>query len=148
MFRGWSAHTLDDKGRIVIPSRFREIVKAGGGDTVMVTRFDNCLYVYPLNEWVRIEEKFANLSETTDTMRNFRRFFIGGAFDCNCDRLGRVLIPPALREYAELEKEVVLAGALEHFEIWSRDRWHAADSAMEVALKDETVRSAVAKLGL
>ena len=148
MFRGSSSHTLDEKGRIIIPSRFRDIVRAGGGDAVMITRLDDCLYVYPLNEWAKIENRIVTLSETSDTMRSFRRFFIGGAFECGCDKQGRVLIPTSLRDYAALNKEVVLAGALEHFEIWALDRWDKVDKGMEAALQDEAVRNDIAKLGL
>lgn len=115
---------------------------------MMITRLDKCLFVYPLSVWSKIEERIVKLSETSDTMRNFRRFFVGGAFECICDKQGRVLIPPTLRDYAVLEKDVVLAGALEHFEIWSKEKWAKVDKDTETALQEEGVRNDIAKLGL
>jgi MraZ protein len=109
---------------------------------------DNCLYAYPLDKWRQIEDRIVALSETSDTVRSFRRFFVGGAFECNCDKQGRVLIPPTLRTYAGLGREIILVGSLEHFEIWSQERWETADKEMEAALQDEGVRNDIAKLGL
>jgi len=148
MFRGSSSHTLDAKGRIIIPARFRELLSTDNGDMAMITRLDNCLFAYSLAEWTKIEERIVALAETSAQMRNFRRFFVGGAHECACDKQGRVLIPQSLREYAGLEKDAALVGALEHFEIWSLERWTATDKEMEEALLDESVRNDIAKLGL
>lgn len=148
MFRGSSNHTLDAKGRIVIPSRFRELLVTDNGGMAMITRLDNCLFAYSLPEWAKIEARIVALAETSAQMRNFRRFFVGGAHECACDKQGRVLIPQSLREYAGLEKDAVLVGALEHFEIWSLERWTTTDKKMEEALLDESARNDIAKLGL
>jgi MraZ protein len=148
MFRGISTHTIDAKGRIIVPSRFRNVIEAGGGDTVMITRMDRCLYAYSTSEWNKILDRIKDLAEKSDAMRRFRRVFVGGAFDCNCDKQNRVLIPPTLREYAELAKDIVLVGVLDHFEIWSRDNWDKENEAMEKDMLKEEVRNEISKLGL
>lgn len=147
MFRGSSYHTLDAKGRIIVPARFRDLIRANG-DGVMVSRMDSCLVAYTFPEWHRIESKILALSEKSENMRRFRRVFIGGAFECNCDRQERILIPPSLRQYAALEKEIVLVGVLDHFEIWSRENWDKENSHMEEDMGKEAVRNEIAKLGL
>ena len=148
MFRGSSAHTLDAKGRIIVPSRFRDVIRAGGGDTVMITRMDGCLYAYSANEWNKILDRIMDLAEKSDAMRRFRRVFVGGAFECNCDRQNRVLIPPTLRDYAKLIREIVLVGVLDHFEVWSRENWEKENEAMENDMLKEEVRNEISRLGL
>jgi MraZ protein len=148
MFRGSSIHSLDPKGRIIIPSRFRDVIRAGGGDAVMITRMDGSLFAYALDRWGRIEEKILDLAEKSDTMRRFRRVFVGGAFECACDKQGRVLIPPTLRDYANLEKEIILVGVLDHFEIWSKDNWEKENQLMESDMLKEEVRNEISRLGL
>ena len=148
MFRGSSFQTIDSKGRIIIPARFRDIIKAGGSDGVMVTRLDRALFVYTFDQWSKIESKILSTTETSEYMRRFRRVFIGGASDCNCDKQGRILIPPILRKYAELDKEVVLVGQIAHFEIWSRENYEQEVMQMEEDMKKEVVSNEIAKLGL
>ncbi len=148
MFRAASYHTIDDKGRIKIPSRFRDVIKAGGVDGVMVSGLDKGLFAYTFDEWRKIEAKIMSLAEKSDTMRRFRRVFIGGASECFCDKQDRILIPPPLRQYAEIEKDIVLVGALDHFEIWSKANWDKENAAMEKDMKKEEVRNEIAKLGL
>jgi transcriptional regulator MraZ len=148
MFRGSSTHTLDAKGRIIIPSRFREPIREGGADAVMITRMDRCLCAYPLNEWGKVEEKIMTLAEKDYAMRRFRRVFVGGAFECGLDKQLRVLIPPSLRDYATLEKEIVLVGVLDHFEIWSKDNWEKENQLMENDMTKEEVRIQISRLGL
>ena len=148
MFRGSSFHNLDAKGRIIIPSRFRDVIKADGGDGVMVSRMDSCLVAYTANEWLKIEGKILALAEKSENMRRFRRVFIGGAFECSCDKQDRILIPPSLRQYAGFEKEIVLVGVLDHFEIWARDSWDQENSILEEDMKNEEVRSEIARLGI
>jgi MraZ protein len=123
MFRGRSLHTLDVKGRIRIPSRFREILKRRFDDQLVITNFDRCLIAYPLPEWERIEERLGELSLVRQDVKAFQRFFISGATECNFDKQGRILIPPTLREHAQLEREVVLAGMVKSFEIWAKPLW-------------------------
>ncbi|MGD9366300.1 MAG: division/cell wall cluster transcriptional repressor MraZ [Desulfobacteraceae bacterium] len=148
MFRGSSAHNLDAKGRIIIPSRFRDVIRTNGGDVLMITRMDGSLFAYALNEWSKIEERILALAEKSDHMRRFRRVFVGGAFECNCDKQSRVLIPPTLRGYANLKKEIVLVGVLDHFEIWSKENWEKENEAMELDMSKEEVRNEISRLGL
>jgi len=147
-FRGTSFHTIDEKGRVIIPSRFRDIIKNGDRNSVMVSRMDKGLVAYPFHEWNRIEAKISGLEEKSESMRRFRRVFIGGAFDCQCDKQDRILIPPTLRQYGSLEKDIVLVGVLDHFEIWSRKNWDKENFEMEKDMKKEDVRNEIAKLGL
>jgi len=148
MFRGSSFHTIDAKGRIVVPKRFRDVMEDGSGSSLMVSRMDKGLVAFTLKEWEKIESRILALAEKSENMRRFRRVFIGGAFECNCDKQDRILIPPTLREYAGLGKEIVLVGVLDHFEIWSRENWDKENTAMEKDIKREDVRNEIAKLGI
>lgn len=148
MFRGSSFHTIDPKGRIIIPARFRSVIKDVGSDEIMISRLDQCLVAYTFKQWHEIETRILSLAETSESMRRFRRVFIGGAFDCACDKQGRILIPQSLREYAQVLKEIVLVGSLDHFEIWSRENWERENLYMEEDLKKEDVRNEIARLGL
>ena len=148
MFRGSSFHTIDEKGRVIIPTRFRDVIRVGGGNGVMVSKMDKGLFAYTYEEWNNIENKILSMAEKSGNMRRFRRVFIGGAFDCNLDRQGRILIPPTLRQYSELLKEIVLVGVLDYFEIWSRENWDNENVNLETDLQKEEVRNEIAKLGL
>ncbi len=148
MFRGSSFHTIDPKGRIIVPARFRDVIKAGGSDRVIVTRLDQALFAYTLDEWNKIEARIMSLKDTSEYMRRFRRIFIGGASDCAYDKQGRILIPPVLRQYAEIEKDIVLVGQIDHFEIWSKERYDEEVLQMEKDIKKEEVSNEIAKLGL
>ncbi|MBC8393869.1 MAG: division/cell wall cluster transcriptional repressor MraZ [Deltaproteobacteria bacterium] len=148
MFRGSFFHTIDEKGRIIIPARFRDVIKAGGGDGVMISRMDKSLFAYSFEEWGKIENKVLALAEKSEYMRRFRRVFVGGAFECNSDKQGRILIPPILRQYSEIDRETVLVGVLDHFEIWSRENWERENTQMEEDMKIEEVRNEISLLGL
>ncbi|MBW2248428.1 MAG: division/cell wall cluster transcriptional repressor MraZ [Deltaproteobacteria bacterium] len=148
MFRGSSFHTIDSKGRIIIPARFRDVIKAQGSNGVMVSRMDGALVAYSYDEWRKIETRILSLAEKSENMRRFRRVFIGGAFECSCDKQDRILIPQNLRQYSEIEKEIVLVGVLDHFEIWSRKSWDRENIHLEKDMKKEGVRNEIAKLGL
>ena len=148
MFRGSSFHTIDAKGRIIIPARFREVVNADNHQSIMVSGMDNCLFGYTFAEWSKIENRILSLAEKSENMRRFRRVFIGGAFELTIDKQDRILIPPALRMYAKLDKEIVLVGVLDHFEIWDRASWENENQNMGQDLRKEEVRNEIAKLGL
>jgi MraZ protein len=148
VFRGSSFHTIDEKGRMIIPSRFKELIRASGSDAAMISRLEKFLVVYTLPEWAVIENRILSMVEKDDSMRRFRRIFIGGAFECPCDRQGRILIPASLREYAELNREIVLVGNLDHFEIWSQSNWNRENEQMEMDFQNEEVRNKIAGLGL
>jgi MraZ protein len=148
MFRGSSFHTIDNKGRIIIPARFRDQIKNNGQTGIMLSRMDNCLVGYTFDEWNKIEKRILSLAEKTQSMRRFRRVFVGGAHECIGDKQDRILIPPALRQYAHLEKELVIVGVLDHFEIWSRENWEQENQDLEKDMQEEDVRNEIAKLGL
>ena len=125
MFMGEYNHTVDAKGRLIVPSKFREQL----GDEFVVTKgFDSCLFVYGNPEWAEMEKKLTALPVTNASARKLTRFFLAGATTCEVDKQGRILIPSVLRDYAGIEKEAVLVGTGSHLEIWSKERWLAINS--------------------
>ena len=125
MFMGEYNHTVDTKGRLIVPSKFREQL----GDEFVVTKgLDGCLFVYSKSEWDNIEEKFRNVPLTTKDARKFARFFFAGAASCEVDKQGRILLPVVLREYAGIEKDVVSVGVFNRVEIWDKDKWQESNS--------------------
>jgi MraZ protein len=122
MFRGRSRHSLDEKGRLAIPARFKEVLKEKNDQCLVLTNHDNCLWAFAKEDWRTIEEKAAELSLFDRAVSTYRRYFISGAQECPLKQ-GRITIPPDLREIAGLQKEVVLVGELKLFEIWDREKW-------------------------
>lgn len=122
MFRGRSRHTLDEKGRLAIPARFKDTLKLKEESCLVVTNHINCLWAFAKDDWRVIEDKAANLSLMDSAVNTYRRYFISGAQECPIKQ-GRITLPPDLREIADLKKEVVLVGELNLFEIWDKDRW-------------------------
>ena len=123
MFRGRFEHIIDSKGRISIPAKYRELLAEKHDERLIITNFDRCLVAYPYEEWRNVEEKIGSLSMVKKEAKVFQRFFVSGAAECPIDKLGRILIPPTLRSYARLERDVVFAGMLKKFEIWSKERF-------------------------
>ena len=125
MFMGEYNHTIDAKGRLIIPSKFRESL----GDEFVVTKgMDGCLFVYDNEEWKKFEEKLLSLPMMDKQVRQFTRYFLAGAASVEVDKQGRILIPAVLREFAGLDKDVVLVGVASRIEIWSRERWEGTVS--------------------
>lgn len=125
MFMGEYSHTIDAKGRIIVPAKFRESL----GDNFVVTKgLDNCLFVYTSEDWRKFEEKLRTLPLTNKDARKFTRFFLAGAAEMEIDKQGRILIPSVLREFAALEKDVVLVGVGSRIEIWDKVRWNESIS--------------------
>ncbi|KAE9637007.1 division/cell wall cluster transcriptional repressor MraZ [Defluviitalea raffinosedens] len=122
MFMGEYQHTIDTKGRLIVPAKFREEL----GDVFVITKgLDNCLFVYPYTEWKIFEDKLKTLPLTSGNARKFVRFFFAGAVECSVDKQGRILIPNNLRVYSGLEKDVILIGVSNRVEIWSKENWEA-----------------------
>ena len=123
MFRGRYEHAIDSKGRISIPSKFREILTEKYDDRLVITNFDHCLAAFPYEEWALIEQKVNSLSLVKKEAKAFLRFFYSSAIDCLIDKQGRLLIPQTLRDYANLQKDIVLVGEGRKIEIWAKERW-------------------------
>ena len=133
MFMGEYSPTIDTKGRLIIPSRFREEL----GETFVVTKgLDGCLFVFSDEEWKAFEIKLKSLPLTNKNARQFARFFVAGATPCELDKQGRILLPATLREFAGLEKDVVLTGMLNRIEIWSKEKWNENNSLDDVAMDE------------
>src|SRR5690625_509603 len=133
MFMGEFQHNIDDKGRIIVPVKFRESL----GKTFIVTRgLDQCLFVYSLDEWSILEKKLKRLPLTKKDARAFTRFFFSGAVESTVDRQGRINIPAPLRQYAALEKECVVIGVSNRIEFWSRDIWEQYFQESEASFAD------------
>ncbi len=127
MFMGEYNHSIDAKGRLIIPAKFRDQL----GDEFIVTKgLDGCLFAFPKDEWQVFEEQLRKLPLTQKNARKFTRFFMGGAATCELDKQGRILLPQNLREFANLDKDVVLSGNLNRIEIWNKTAW-AENSAYD-----------------
>lgn len=113
-------HSIDEKGRLIIPSKFREEL---GNTFILAKGLDHCIFVYPMPEWSRVEERLRQLSFTHADARSFSRFFFSGAVESEMDKQGRVQLPPNLREYASLDRDVVTIGVSARMEIWNKQTW-------------------------
>lgn len=141
MFMGEYNHTIDAKGRLIVPSKFRETL----GDTFVVTKgLDGCLFVYDNKEWGIFEEKLKSLPITNKEARQFVRFFLAGAAEVEVDKQGRILVPNVLREFAELNKDVVLIGVASRIEIWSKERFEGMTTYEDM----DEIAEHMAELGL
>ena len=124
-FKGEYSHSIDPKGRLIIPAKFRELL----GDQFVVTRgFDGCLFVFAEEGWERFEEKLQALPMDKPEARQLSRFFLAGAIDADVDKQGRILLPANLLQHAKIEKEAVIAGVGNRVEIWSKSEWESAST--------------------
>ena len=134
-FKGEYSHSIDPKGRLIIPAKFRELL----GDSFVVTRgFDGCLFVFAQEGWDRFEEKLNSLPMDKPETRQIVRFFMAGANDVEVDKQGRILLPATLIRYAEIDKEAVIAGVGNRIEIWNKQKWEDAstfDNIDDIAAK-------------
>lgn len=121
MFKGEHSQKMDTKGRVIVPAKFREQL---GGELVITRGLDDCLFAYSKEAWGVLEEKLSSLPFADKKVRSFNRFFLAGATDLEADKLGRILMPPALRKFANLDKEVVWVGVGDRIEIWDIDKWN------------------------
>ena len=119
LFMGEYNHSIDTKGRIIVPAKFRETL---GDEFVVTLGLDGCLFVYPNEEWQKFITHLKNLPGNKEA-RQLQRYFMAGAANCEVDKQGRILIPQKLREHAGLEKDIIFVGVLSKIEIWSKERW-------------------------
>jgi MraZ protein len=136
MFTGSYFHTMDNKGRVSIPARYREILKERKDRQIILTNFGGYLLGFPQSEWNKIEAKFAEQPLFRKDLRAFQRFLISGVEECSLDRQGRILVPPNLRDYAKLSREVCLVGAIRCFEIWDRNTFEAHRKQLEESIDE------------
>jgi MraZ protein len=124
VFRGKYEHTIDPKGRLSIPARYREELASRNIDTLILTEGDHSIWTFPLDAWEAFEERLRKQSQFSPERRDLARVMVASARECPVDRAGRTLVPPELRQFAGLEKDVMITGGLEWFEIWNRARWY------------------------
>lgn len=120
MFIGEYQNSIDSKGRIIVPSKFRDQL---GSKFILTKGLDNCLYIYPMDEWNKFQDKLTSLPVANKDARAFVRYFFSSAVECEIDKQGRLTIPQNLREHARIDKELVTIGVLSKIEIWSKQEW-------------------------
>ncbi len=141
MFMGEYSHGIDEKGRLIMPAKYREALH---GEFVVTKGMDGCLSVYPIEEWKKLEENFGEATLTGKDARKFVRFVFSNASLVEIDKQGRFLLPANLREYAGLKKDVVLVGVLNRIEIWDKDAWEENSSYDDM----DEIADKMAELGI
>ncbi len=136
MFRGQFVHSIDAKGRVSLPARFRDTLIADGDARLVLTPalFEPCLHLYPMRAWEALEQKISELPSFDPNVVRFRRLYVSAAIECELDKAGRVLVPPTLRDKAALAKDVLWAGMGRTVELWSKERW---DAELAMSPEDE-----------
>lgn len=133
MFIGEYSHSIDDKGRLAVPKKFRAVLEKGA----VVTRgLDTCLFLYTKDEWKKLADKLANLPFSQANTRAFARLMLAGAMDVELDKQGRIILPEYLRQFAGLKKEIVVAGLYSRLELWDREKWAAYSLKAEANSND------------
>jgi len=143
MFIGEYQHSIDDKGRVAVPVKLRNLLKKGA----VVTRgIDNCLFLYPKEQWSKIAEKLANMPVSQARARAFSRLMLAGAMEVDFDNQGRITMPEYLRTFAGLKKKAIIAGLYDRLEIWDEDNWNKYKNGAE---KESTaIAESLAELGI
>ncbi len=137
MFYGEHEHTIDKKGRLIIPSKFRDSFKEYDIEKLYITRgLDKCLFMFTENEWKTQESKFKAMSFTKPEARKFNRLYFSGAAQIECDKQGRILIPKYLKDYAAIKRDVVIIGVSNRIEVWSKDSWSEYYSGSKESFED------------
>ena len=143
MFIGEYTHNIDNKKRLAVPSKFR---KELGERAILTKGLDNCLFIYPEQEWKNLAQKLAQLSVGQANARNFMRLILSGAVEVAFDNLGRILVPDYLKNYAGLKKKIVIAGVLNRLEVWDQETWES--SRKEIEKNNEAIAEKLGELGL
>ena len=148
MFRGHSYRSLDPKGRLMLPPEYREEVlsRVEDGRIMLTNNFDGAVTGYPMDVWVQVEASFAEGNKLDPRIRALERFLISGAMEVTLDKQGRILVPPYLRTYAQLDKDLVLAGVGEKFEIWNQNKFE--ERRRQVGLRIDADLAALADMGV
>ena len=147
MFRGRYEHTIDAKGRTSVPARYRDALGAANERRIVLTSaLDPCLVAYAPAEWTAFEEKLARLPQFDRAVQKLRRIYVSGAVECEFDDVGRILVPPTLREHAGLKKDVLWAGAGRYAELWDKEAWQTHFETTDDEKRD--IASRLAELGL
>jgi MraZ protein len=147
MFRGRYEHTIDAKGRTSVPARYRDVLDTAGDRRIVITSaLDPCLVAYTLVEWTAFEDRLAKLPQFDRAVQKLKRIYVSGAVECEIDDVGRILVPPTLREYAHLKKEVLWAGNGKYAELWDKEEWNRHFETTEDDRRD--IGSRLAELGL
>ena len=146
MFAGHFVNSIDNKGRVSLPSNFRQLLNEDGFNSVFLTNhFDGCLCAYPPDEWKIVLDKISKLPQSKKEVKAFQRFVISSAVECQIDKQGRILIPQYHRDFAKIEKEVLFAGVGSRIEIWSKEKWDEEQAKWQEILQDN---EALSELGL
>jgi MraZ protein len=150
VFRGRYEHAIDGKGRTSLPSRFRDVLTARGDSRLIITTgLERCLVVHTLKQWQELEERLASVPKFDESVAMLRRIYVSGAVDCEMDKLGRLLIPAALRSHAGLQRDAIWAGMGDYIELWDKTRYDALrDSILSDPEKRHAMMKRLAELGL
>ena len=144
MFRGHFAHTVDDKGRVAVPARFREALSGLQEERLVVTKYGmrgrHCLDVYPLATWKQLEVRLMARKRFDPGLASFRNYYVSGAHECQLDGQGRIVLPALLREYAGLGREAMFTGDIDKFRIWDKDAWQQVFASDEEAFLNNPER--------
>ena len=147
MFRGRHEHTIDAKGRTSVPARYRDVLDAAGERRIVLTSaLDPCLCAYAPAEWMAFEERLAKLPQFDAAVQRLKRIYVSGAVECDIDDVGRILVPPSLRDHARLRKDVLWAGSGRYAELWDKEAWLKHFETTENERRDIAAR--LAELGL
>jgi MraZ protein len=147
VFRGRYEHTIDAKGRTSVPARYRDALSAAGEKRVVVTSgLEACLVAYAPTEWTAFEERLARLPQFDRAVQKIRRIYVSGAVECDIDDVGRILVPPTLRDHARLKKDVLWAGAGRYAELWDTEEWRRCFETTDE--EKQGIASRLAELGL
>jgi MraZ protein len=146
MFSGRYDYAIDDKSRVSIPAKFREVLAANYDMRLVLTNLESCIVAYPYQKWVSVQEGISSHPSPSPAHRNFQRFFFSGVFECPIDKLGRILIPQSLKTYAGIRKDVTIAGLTHKIEIWAHERF---EEQMEKVMSDpEQMGQIISDFGL
>jgi transcriptional regulator MraZ len=147
MFRGRYEHTIDAKGRTSVPARYRDVLEATGERRIVVTSaLDPCLVAYTAPEWAAFEERLGKMPQFDRAVQKLKRIYVSGAVECEIDDVGRILVPPTLRDHAHLTKDVLWAGAGRYAELWDKEEWQRCFETTDA--EKAGIAARLAELGL